>query len=173
MRVKNKYQKPEEWENPLAVNYVRFSNLVTDTCVRAHTHTRTSNMLTLTSYALVSPSTPHHTHITLCTRQSFEIAYGRFADYFDAFIIFIIIVAGVLVGIQTYPEFECPAGERFGGIDDDDFIQKCKHKWGGAKDTLSIIFGDGGIADLYVCVCGCVGVWFPFPFTHVCVFVCL
>jgi voltage-gated sodium channel len=43
------------------------------------------------------------------TDPFYHIAYGRFADLFDAFIITVIIIAGTMVGLQTDRKFACPS----------------------------------------------------------------
>ena len=77
------------------------------------------------------------------------MAYGCYAGYFDTFIISVIVLAGVMVGVQTYPEFSCPAGS-LKDTDDEVVIELCQENWGGVGDTTSLIFGDGGYIDLCV-----------------------
>jgi voltage-gated sodium channel len=43
------------------------------------------------------------------TMPFYQIAYGRFAEMFDYFIITVIVMAGAMVGIQTYPKYSCVA----------------------------------------------------------------
>merc|ERR1719171_3057473 len=43
------------------------------------------------------------------TMPFYQIAYGRYAELFDYFIITVIIIAGTMVGVQTYPKYNCPA----------------------------------------------------------------
>jgi voltage-gated sodium channel len=44
------------------------------------------------------------------TKPFYELAYGdKLAAYFDMFIIIVIIIAGMMVGIQTYPKYACPS----------------------------------------------------------------
>ena len=62
-------------------------------------------------HKLTLPPSPHSTSTLTTTSapQFYQIAYGRYAESFDYFIITVIIIAGTMVGVQTYPKYNCPA----------------------------------------------------------------
>ena len=72
------------------------------------------------------------------TDPFFELAYGKHAHHFDAGVIFVIVVAGFMVGVQTYPEFTCPAS--FDDVDDDALVSDCENRgWGGGSTISSAV----------------------------------
>jgi len=54
-------------------------------------------------------SNPLSQAVIAFTMPFYQIAYGRYAESFDYFIITVIIIAGTMVGVQTYPKYNCPA----------------------------------------------------------------
>ena len=86
-------------------------------------------------------------------RQWFELAYGEYRSTFDLFVIGVIVVAGIMVGIQTYPQFKCPVA--LSDLEDDHARLECTSKgWGGTSGT-SLVFGDGGVLDVLIMAVFC------------------
>jgi hypothetical protein len=56
-----------------------------------------------------------------------------------------IVLAGMNVGVQTYPEFKCPVHYSTG---DKELVEDCKRwNYGGGSSAASDCFGDGGVID--------------------------
>jgi len=111
----------------------------------------------LPMYNLPSPCTCRHTtmaHHSLQRRQLFELAYGEYRSTFDLFVIGVIVVAGIMVGIQTYPQFKCPVA--LSDLEDDHARLECTSKgWGGTGSGTGLVFGDGGILDVLIMAVFC------------------
>lgn len=84
------------------------------------------------------------------TTPFYHIAYGRFADIFDAFIITVIIIAGTMVGLQTGKKYSCPSIWRQSLKSDwveTDCPGKCIQWEEYCKEEGDNIFGGDGLID--------------------------
>eukprot|EP00615_Pteridomonas_danica_P003987 CAMPEP_0114330520 /NCGR_PEP_ID=MMETSP0101-20121206/1809_1 /TAXON_ID=38822 ORGANISM="Pteridomonas danica, Strain PT" /NCGR_SAMPLE_ID=MMETSP0101 /ASSEMBLY_ACC=CAM_ASM_000211 /LENGTH=870 /DNA_ID=CAMNT_0001460565 /DNA_START=45 /DNA_END=2657 /DNA_ORIENTATION=- len=81
------------------------------------------------------------------SKQFWEVSYGKYSGGFDAFIITVIMIAGAMVGIQTYPDYECPAPS----MQDKDYRDNTKDKnQGFCERHASEWFGGDGYIDTFV-----------------------
>lgn len=81
------------------------------------------------------------------SKYFWEVSYGRWSGGFDAFIITVIMIAGAMVGIQTYPDYECPAPS----MQDKEYRDNTKDKSQGyCERHASEWFGGDGYIDTFV-----------------------
>eukprot|EP00614_Pseudopedinella_elastica_P016925 CAMPEP_0172645448 /NCGR_PEP_ID=MMETSP1068-20121228/239734_1 /TAXON_ID=35684 /ORGANISM="Pseudopedinella elastica, Strain CCMP716" /LENGTH=911 /DNA_ID=CAMNT_0013459685 /DNA_START=168 /DNA_END=2903 /DNA_ORIENTATION=+ len=90
---------------------------------------------------------PVKMYLKYATTVAYDLSYGKWSPQFDAFIIAVIILAGAMVGIQTYPDYECPApshqNQEWKDMTKPGAIRYCENN---ADEWL----GGGGVLDQFI-----------------------